>query len=441
MIVEPLRGAETERDRANRMQQVISEINPLSSVGQKLARLRAIMDAAIDTNPYQRPAMAVPPSITVSAGSDGTLTVFSLAAAGALTQVALDQVAFYGGVPTAILTTYVAMPVASVLPATNGNIGSGLLDKNQWASAIEIVTDSDKVQFGYYTSSAVKHMFQVDGQYVDFAGTAGNAANNADTFFLLTFASRKTRRIRALIPSLPSKGPTLLKSIRISPTCSFWKPNLSQVYRCGWLGDSYGEGTNGAASIYPVPNAAWPVLTCELLGIRDCRQLSVGSTGYISTAGGTRSKLRDQLPNIVNQAPFDMFVISHGYNDASSTPAALAMEALAAYRTLRAMYPTTPIVVLGCQAGAGGPSAAQIAAENAIASAVAAFADPLCKFAPVSTDAPTWLNGTGKIGATNGSGNSDVYIDPDGAHPSLAGAEFLAYRSAVAIRSAMVAMG
>lgn len=412
----------------------------LYPVRKKPTRLLSIMDAAHDLNPYKQPAMSSPPTITTAATGDGTLTVYSLCASGALTSVALNQVNWYGGVPSPILTTYVAMPVTSIAPSTAGNIGSGFADKNQWASAIEFMTDSDKVQITAYTSSAVKHMFQVDGQYVDFAGTPGLSATNADCAFMLTFASRKPRRIRMLIPSLPSKGPTLMKAIRVSPTCSIWKPSLAQVLRCGWMGDSYSEGTNGAASIYPIPNAAWPVLTCELLGIRDCRQLAVGQTGYISNAAGARSKLRDQLPGYWNQAPFDLIVVAHGYNDASNTAAAITAEALLCFQAIRAANPGVPIAVLGCQAGSGGPNASQIATDNAIGAAVTSFGDRLCGFHAVSADTPTWLNGTGKIGATTGNGNADVYVDPDGAHPSLAGAEFLAYRSAKAIRTIIKAM-
>jgi hypothetical protein len=339
-----------------------------------------------------------------------------------------------------VLSTYICLPVTSVLPATNGNIGSGLLDKNQWASAFEIMTDSDKVQFGIYISNAAKLMFQVDGQYVDFVGTAGNNVANTDTYFLLTFASRKTRRIRVLLPNLPSKGCTLVKNIRVSPTCSFWKPPQSEVLKVAWAGDSYSEGTNGAASIYPIPNASWPVLTCELLGLRDCRQVSVGSCGYISDNAGARSKLRDQIPRWVGQGPFDLIVFANGYNDSSSTPYAIQQEVLYDLQLVATLHPGVPIVVLGCQAGAGGPSAAQIATEKAIAAAVTQFNYPLCKFAPVSTDTPTWLNGTGYVGATNGTGNSDVYVDPDHTHPTVAGAEYLAYRSAAAIRAAVQSM-
>ncbi|ARQ95367.1 hypothetical protein [Bradyrhizobium phage BDU-MI-1] len=407
---------------------------------KKPERILDIMDRAVDNNPYQRPAMQAPPTVAVSATSDPTLVFTTMAAAGALTTAAIKQVAWYGGVPTPILTQYVCMPVASVLPSTAGNIGSGFADKNQWASAMEIMTDSDKVQFGIYMSNAVKVMFQVDGQYVDFAGVTGLGAASADTFLGLTFATRKVRRIRVLIPCLPSKGPCLVKSIRVSPTCSFWKPNQANVLRMAWYGDSYGEGTNGAASIYPIPNAAWPVLTGELLGIRDVRQLSVGSTGYLSDAAGARSKLRDQMPRTFSQGPFDIAVFAHGYNDSGFAPAAIQAEVLFCLQMFRQNFPLTPMVVLGCQAGAAGPNAAQIACDGAIGAAVLQFNDPLCKFVPVSTDTPTWLNGTGAVGATNGSGNSDFYVDPDKAHPNVAGAEYLSFRSAIGIRTAVASM-
>lgn len=396
----------------------------------KLQRMYGIIQRAHTGNPYSSAVMSSPPTITVAATSDGTLTNSPLTAASALTSAALTQVAWYGGVPTPILTNYVCMPVASILPSTAGNIGSGMLDKNQWASAMEIVTDSDKVQFGVYISSAAKLMFQVDGQYVDMAGTPGNNAANTDTFFLLTFASKKPRRIRVLAPNLPSKGATLYKSIRITTGCSFWKPSQADVLRLGWAGDSYSEGTNGAASIYPIPNAAWPVLTGELLGFRDVRQLAVGSCGYVSDNAGVRSKMIDQMPRWANQAPFDLFVFANGYNDSASSAATITAQVSACLAYARTNYPSTPIVVLGCQAGNAAPSAAQITCEGAIQSAVTALNDPYVKFAPVSTDTPTWLN----------SGNASVYVDADNTHPNVAGAEFISYRARNAVTTAIASM-
>lgn len=400
------------------------------NAAQPVLRLLDAMDTALDDNPYQRPAHPTPPTITVSSTSDGTLTSSPLASGGALTSASINQIAWYGGVPAPILTQYVCLPVTSIFPQTSGNIGSGMADKNQWASAMEIMTDSDKVQLGVYISNAAKMMFQVDGRYVDFTGTPGNNAANTDTFFLLTFASRRVRRIRFLIPNLPSKGCTLVKSLRISPTCSFWKPSQSEVLRVAWAGDSLSEGTNGAASIYPIPNAAWPVVACELLGLRDCRQVSVGSCGYLSDNGGLRRKLRDQIPFWTNQGPFDLIVFANCFNDAASDKYLLTAEVLYCLRLARTLHPTTPIVVLGCHAGNTAPGANQLATDAALKLAVDTLNDPIVKFAPISSDTPAWVT----------SANAAAYLDPDLIHYNVAGAEFAGYRAAQALRLAVQSM-
>jgi hypothetical protein len=407
----------------------------------KLDRLRRIMEAARDTNPYQRAAMSAPPTITVSTSTDGTLAPRTdLANGSGVTAAALNQVAWYGGVPTAKSSAYVAMPVASVLPSTSGNAGLPSTDLNSWQFANEIMTDAATVEFCNFMHSGRKVMYQIDGQYVDFTGVAGTAASNADNFVKLAFGARKVRRIRQLCSTHPSNGVTYPKSLRCDALSTFWKPPQSDVVRVGWSGDSMSEGFNTSATIYPIPNAAWPVAACEILGFRDCRQLAVGSCGYISDNGAARSKLRDQMPRWANQAPFDLFVFANGYNDASNSAAAITAEVLYDLQLCRATYPGIPIVVLGCQAGAGGPAALQITCEGAINAAVTAFNDPLCKFAPVSTDAPPWYSGTGKVGATTGAGNSDIYVDTDGAHDSLAGSDYKALRSAAAIRTAITSM-
>jgi hypothetical protein len=356
-----------------------------------------------------------------------------------LSAAALTQVAFYGGAPEIQANAYVRMPVASIFPTVTGGTAGG--QWNCWANAVEIMTDAPVVEFCVYTTNTKKTMFQVDGQYVDFVGSTGLGAGAADTYFKLTFATRKVRRIRMLLATVPASGPSLFKQIRVSATCSFWKPAMSKVMRVAWAGDSYGEGQNGAGTIYAVPNSAYPVVTCELLGLRDCRQVSVGACGYISTNGGLRSALRDQIPRWANQGPFDLIVFANGYNDAGNDPAVIQAEVLYCLRLARSLYPTTPIVVLGCQAGSGGPNANQIACDAAIGAAVTQFDDAICKFVPVSVSATNnWLNGTGYIGAANGSGNSDVYIDPDKVHPALPGAEFIGFRAAAGIRKAVASM-
>lgn len=406
------------------------------------------ISAAADrgNNPFQRPVYPSNVTIQVATSSNSSLTAYSFVSGNNLTNAATNQVAWYGGTPVGINSLYVAMPVTSVSPNTGGNIGSGQGANSSWSAAYEIETDAISIQPILYMDNVKKVMFQVDGQYIDFTGSTGTGAA-ADYCYQLTFASAGTRRVRVMFSTNPSTGPVLPKAIRLSPLASMWKPSQKDVVKVGFIGDSYVQGTNGASTIYPIPNAAWPVLTCELLGFRDCRQLAVGGTGYLATNSGFFSKLRDQIPLWAStQGPFDLFIVGAGYNDTppSFTAAAIQAEVTVYLQTLRARFPNVPIIVLGCQAGNGGPSANQIACENAISAGVtdylSASQDPICKFAPVSTDTPTWLNGTGKVGATNASGNSDTYVDNDGAHPSLAGAQYLAFRTARAVRVALQSM-
>ena len=419
----------------------------ISSTGYAvLDRVRTISNTALDNNPYQRAVMASPPTVTVSATSDATLaTALAFVSASTLTAAA-SKIAWYGGIPSATSTGYVAMPVTSVLPAVSGNLATFAnanitTDQNAWMHALEFMTDSDTVEIGVFTNNVKQTFIQVDGQYVSFTPVTGTGAS-ADNFIKLVFASRKPRRIRMMGCALNSNGNlTLWKQIRIKAICDFWKPPQQDVVKLGFCGDSYAEGTNGAGTVYPVSNGSWPTLTGELLGFRDVRQLAVGGTGYLADNTGTRSTFRAQIPRFAAQAPFDLFVVGHGYNDYSSSPSAITTEATLALQALRAANIGVPIVVLGSQAGARGPDATTIAVDGAISAAVTAIADRLCKFAPVSSDVPTWLNGTGKSGTTNGTGNSDVYVDPDGIHPTLAGAEYIAYRTARAVRTALAAMG
>ncbi|KJC51075.1 hypothetical protein UP09_03245 [Bradyrhizobium sp. LTSP885] len=397
---------------------------------EKLDDLYKVMREGLRNNPFTNDVMASPPTVTVGTTGDGTLTLYPVAAAGALTDFSKNQVAWYGGVPSPILTQYVCMPVTSVLPSTNGNIGSGYADKNQWMSAFEIVTPADKVQLGIFCSSAVKIMFQVEDKYVDKVGFSSASATNADTMFLLTFPTITPRRIRVLVPCLPSKGPCFIKTVRVTPGCGVWKPSQRRVKRLGWFGDSYPESTNSAASVYPIPNASWPIQTGERLGIRDVRQYAVGQTGYIATAGGTRPSMLDLIPLVADQGACDIYAVSHGYNDATQNQSALEDRITITLQELLRRYQHTPVCVHGCQAGNAAPALNQIATENTIYAAVKRVDSRYCEFIKVSTDDVPWLS----------TANASVMVDTDNAHPTLAGHSLLAYRSAEAMVEAVERM-
>ena len=52
---------------------------------------------------------------------------------------------------------------------------------------------------------------------------------------------------------------------------------------------------------------------------------------------------------------------------------------------------------------------------------------------PLVHDGLGWIAGTGRVGATTGDGNADIYVVADGVHPSVAGAAYLGTRLAFAI--------
>ncbi len=420
--------------------------NSRSTGYEHVQRLLRAFAKAEDNNPYQLPEMANPPVVAVGIASDAALgAAVPLAAGNALTAAA-SRVAWYGGVPSAAVASFVCMPVVSNLPA-NGNLTSLVgpnvtIDQSMYNHAAEIMTDGEVVEFAAYCKNNRKVMFQVDGQYVSKAGHFGNSTGNAINYFKLTFGTKKTRRIRMLMSNMTevADGATMLTAIRLSPLSSFWRPPGSGVLRMGCFTDSYGMG-GGGQNNFDTPNASFTTLAGELLGIRDVRQLSQFGTGYLATGAG-RSKLAAQIPRSLGpQGPWDLLLVAHGYNDAAQVPANVQAEALADFKLLRQGAPNVPIVVLGPWAGKTGPSAAVVNIENAIRGAVDAFKDPLCRFAANSTAPQPFLYGTGRQGDLKGDGNADVYIGTDGTHLTpIAGHEYAAFRAATAIRETVNAM-
>lgn len=418
---------------------------PARTVTEPLGQLKRTMARALDSNPLSLPTVS---GITVaqSATSDTALAQnLPLATSNALTATALNSVAWYGGTPAAVGGSYVAVPVTSYAPG-NGNLSafanaSVTADQTQLTASMEVLTDSSAIEIGVYLNNTRRVFIQVNGQYVDTVGYTGAAAGNANSFIKVTGLTGISR-VRVLFGAAAGAGATFPTTIRINALASLWRPASADVLRMAWAGDSYPEGTSGD-NVLATANAPLPIVAGELLGIRDVRQVVAGGTGYIADNNGTRSKFGAQIPRwITAQGPFDLIVISHGYNDysaANTDMASFTAEVLADLRLIRASSPA-PIVVLGSWGGKRGPDQNTLNVETGIQAAVTQFNDPLCRFVAVSSATSPWQFGTGYQGATNGSGNSDLYVSTDGIHPNLAGHRYLGYRAANAIRAAVNAM-
>lgn len=285
--------------------------------------------------------------------------------------------------------------------------------------------------FELYTfGSTIKFRVLVNDQYISKAGHSfGTTSNTTACYAAFDLGSRAVRKI-----TVESEQNWVFKGVNLPDfTADVWAPTADDTIRAAVVGDSYTLGSQ--ATLRP---DNWANRLGKLIGIDDIWNMGLSGTGYIA-ATASASKFLDRLPDLVACAP-DVVIVHGGYNDASQTPSAVQVAVTAYLQAVRAALPEALIFVLGCNAGCTGPSTAHVATEVAIAAAVTAINDPYTFFVPVSptaNSAASWLYGTGKVGATASNGNADLYVGPDGVHPSDAGYAYYGARAAQGLRKAL----
>lgn len=306
-------------------------------------------------------------------------------------------------------------------------------DASQFAysGVMEFYTDSPKISVGYVTS-ALDCLVEIDGTLV--SNTTYTRSGSGTQYLILDFSALavKNRLVRIWSINPP-------RFIYVTALYRCWALATDNLIKCVITGDSYTAAT-GASST----NLSWANIVGNLLGFRDTRACGIGGTGYLAPATGTAWKCIDHISDVTTPSP-DVVIFAHGANDASYSTAAVTAEALLNYQTVRAALPNAVIIVLGPWALASGPSASILATEAAILAAVTAFNDPLCKFVRQTTDpAGSWINGTGRTGATNGTGNADIYIGgvagTDTSHPNDLGHLYLARRASNGVATAIASI-
>jgi hypothetical protein len=275
--------------------------------------------------------------------------------------------------------------------------------------------------------------FYVNGVPLTLAYGSGTVGGGSYTFWNFVFPTRAPRLITYEVLS----GLFFSGVITLDATSKVWAPSFANSFRMAIVGSSYISGT----ATSPVSQSlSWGALTAKLLNCIDYWQDGQGGgTGYILGV------------NFGNPARFNLMVASNpdvvmvaggGINDRNVPGITVAIEqaAICTYLAqVRAALPNAIIFVIGCEGGGLGPSANLFTMELAANQAVAAFNDPLCVFIPqCSTSAEkAWMSGTGTTAATNGTGNSDIYIGPDAIHPVQAGCLYFAQLSANGIINAL----
>jgi lysophospholipase L1-like esterase len=332
------------------------------------------------------------------------------------------QVASMTQCPVGFSSTFTGMSATY-----NGNVLNGF--SSRWES----MADAAKVAIICAGGDGAVWRILVNDQYVSLTGAQLTSGGNQ--CFILDFTSVGGRAIRKIAIEGSLFGNFI--GFAVQPTETLFPTHAEDLLRMIVLGDSY---TNG----YSIPNnlygdSCFRVMG-DYLGIRDVWTSGAPGTGYLRTTSSCSYTLRQRLQDATLHSP-DIVAFATGQNDAGLfTPAQIQAEALLTMQAFRAAMPTTPLAVFGVFGENSGPSAAMIAAEQAIQAAFNSWGDPNGIFVPLCSGAEPILKGTGTAGAPTGTGNCDAYIVASDVHPNAAGHLYLGEWMADAFLTASAGM-
>jgi lysophospholipase L1-like esterase len=379
--------------------------------------LRNYALAGKQRNPIDLPADAALATITTSTTADAALSQ----QIRVNTTTGAASFAYYGGLPVIQSSFYRFKSVTQPVGVSGSVTVNGQTNYNANAWAFEFDFDGTTVDLMVQQSS-IQFRVLVNGQYVSKTGTS-YAAGSGVGYVRIAFASRAIRRIR-----FESEQAAGLYGANIGPTERLWKPQ-KPPFPVAALGDSYSRGVGAT-----VGGAGWASVLGHLLGGLDVWQIALSGTGYITP--GIYHIIGDHLDDLLD-ANFKMVIFCFGINDRNGDQTAIATAALSAWRGARSRCSTAPILVTGCHAGNSGPNSATTTTEATLLATFNTWADSNSFFVPISAS-PSWIFGTGKVGTTNSSGNSDIYVSADGTHPPDAGHEYIARRCEAVIRDQVI---
>jgi lysophospholipase L1-like esterase len=242
------------------------------------------------------------------------------------------------------------------------------------------------------------------------------AAANANSQFYerITFGAAAQRQVRIYLYLADFGG------IYVKPTQTL-APSAPAARNVCVIGDSYCAG----ALTIEQPTT-WPVSLARMFGA-DLFLNAVGGTGYTQLnagAGGNNNYAASpRVAAAIASAATD-FIIAGSINDSSQTTASVTANAQSLITQIKSALPTARLWMTGVQ---GLPVAAAATGTNSTNNtALAALA--VTNNIPFIDTFTTWYSGTGYAGATNGTGNRDIFCNTDQIHPTQAGHDFIASR-------------
>lgn len=288
---------------------------------------------------------------------------------------------------------------------------------------MEICFSTDAVTMEILTfTTGGKYRVFIDNRAVSLA-TATLAATFSQAFIKLTDMPAGPKDIR-----IEMDYACVFGGIKVPNDYSVWKTGIVSprglIYGDSYIDSAYGDGSTNA-----ILGMARQV--GYRLGIRDWFCSGASGEGYLATGNQSGKTARGRMAtDIVAYAP-DYVILSHGANDGAQGKAASAVEA--EVRTflgqLLAALPYAIVTVCGPWRAPVLETSAAI--KNAIQAATEGQAEYGGRLLFIDPFAEAWQStGAGRVGATSGTGNSNIYIGADGGHPVQAGHDYLANRIA-----------
>lgn len=370
--------------------------------------------------------MASPPTVTEGTGGAASTIASAVQIAATVNSSGtyiLNPLApwrYLGGNPVVKAQTF---PDRQYVTPNNANA-------TNLTGSLSVEFEFDGSQFDFwmkgFTSS---YRLNVDGALVTQYGTLGPPNNGNFYYINVNFTSRANRRIKI---DFTASG-CHFGGLNVGPNDTVWKSSYPIGARVIVMGDSFSDGSSATFRLA----AYWDTLG-KLMGWRDIWSSSIGATGYL-----TSTTFRSRVATDVIAFNPDIVIVAGGHNDVGTfTLAQVQTEATLLFQQIRAALPNAKIIAFSNFASNGSPSQNTLDIRDAIKNAINADTGPhLFVDSIVATVAGAntlgYATGTGRIGATTGSGNGDFYMSSDATHPSQAGHDYYARRYAADIAAAM----
>ena len=321
---------------------------------------------------------------------------------------------------------------SNVLPTSRYPNTRGTLTSSQSSYSVSFGTDATALQLRLNYQSAGYLRLWVDGrQLTDLMFPIPGTTPGSTHLYTFTLGASQPRTIRFDCSTMPFGG------VHLPPTATMWKPPQPSK-RALVLGDSL---SGGSAMNVAGGQGTWFGRCMQLLGYTDNWNEGIGGTGYI-TAGSAVVFGSRVAGDVVAWAPNVVFIWG-GYNDNGGSQPTIGTAADSVFSAITTGLPTATKYVIGCWSPSGSPASSLTNTDNTLKASAATAGYPFISPITgsiyngagtlVATHGP-WITGTGRVGATTGSGNADIYIGTDAIHPTDAGHAYIARRVYAAVK-------